>query len=137
MALTAGSPLPFPLAQEVFDFPALKAFMTRADFSFVFDALHAVTGAYAGPLFVDELGAKAVRGGPPTAHMSRVGGPRCLLCTQHCLPAVPVCHCLPVRCPLPFHAPTGPPPLPVLACRTASATAPRCPTLAAATPTPT
>lgn len=110
MALTAGSPLPFPLAQEVFDFPALKAFMTRADFSFVFDALHAVTGAYAGPLFVDELGAKAVRGGPPTAHMSRVGGPRCLLCTQHCLPAVPVCHCLPVRCPLPFHAPTGPPP---------------------------
>ncbi|KAL4426555.1 hypothetical protein ABPG77_008413, partial [Micractinium sp. CCAP 211/92] len=49
----------FDTLKEVFDFPALKAFMTRADFSFVFDALHAVTGAYAGPLFVEELGAKA------------------------------------------------------------------------------
>lgn len=43
---------------EVFDFGLLKNFLSRPDFSFVFDALHAVTGAYAGPLFVDRLGAK-------------------------------------------------------------------------------
>lgn len=45
------------LFQEVFDFPKLKAFVSRPDFSLVFDALHAVTGAYAGPLLVDLLGA--------------------------------------------------------------------------------
>ena len=50
-----------PPVQEVFDFPALRKFMTRSDISFVFDALHAVTGAYAGPLFVNELGGKPVR----------------------------------------------------------------------------
>lgn len=44
---------------EVFDFNLLKKFLSRSDFQFVFDALHAVTGAYAGPLFVDRLGAKA------------------------------------------------------------------------------
>jgi phosphoglucomutase len=44
----------------VFDFPALRAFMTRPDFSLVFDAMHAVTGAYANPLFVGELGGKPV-----------------------------------------------------------------------------
>ena len=43
--------------QEVFDFDMLRKFVARSDFSFVFDALHAVTGAYAGPLFVKELGA--------------------------------------------------------------------------------
>jgi len=42
---------------EVFDFGLLQDFLSRPDFSFVFDALHAVTGAYAGPLFVDRLGA--------------------------------------------------------------------------------
>ena len=46
----------------MFDFPALRAFMSRPDFSFVFDALHAVTGAYAQPLFCDELGGKPVSG---------------------------------------------------------------------------
>lgn len=51
---------PFPPAlQEVFDFDALRKFLARKDFSFVFDALHAVTGAYAEPLFVKELGAPA------------------------------------------------------------------------------
>lgn len=50
--LPAG-PAPASLAQEVFDFPALKAFMSRKDFGFAFDALHAVTGAYAKPLFVE------------------------------------------------------------------------------------
>ena len=44
--------------KEVFDFPMLRSFVTRSDFSMVFDALHAVTGAYAGPIFVDELGAE-------------------------------------------------------------------------------
>jgi phosphoglucomutase len=29
-------------------------------FRFVFDAMHAVTGAYAGPIFVEKLGADAV-----------------------------------------------------------------------------
>lgn len=42
---------------EVFDFGLLKKFLSRPDFAFVFDALHAVTGAYAGPLFVERLGA--------------------------------------------------------------------------------
>ena len=42
---------------EVFDFGLLKDFLSRPDFPFVFDALHAVTGAYAGPLFVERLGA--------------------------------------------------------------------------------
>jgi hypothetical protein len=57
----------FATLKEVFDFPALRAFMTRSDFSFVFDALHAVTGAYAGPLFCDNLGAKpdSIRNGVP------------------------------------------------------------------------
>ena len=36
--------------------------MSRADFSMVFDALHAVTGAYADPLLVKELGGKPVGG---------------------------------------------------------------------------
>ena len=43
--------------QEVFDFALLKKFVSRKDFSLVFDALWAVTGAYAGPLLVDQLGA--------------------------------------------------------------------------------
>jgi phosphoglucomutase len=30
--------------KEVFDFGMLKAFVTRSDFSMVFDAMHAVTG---------------------------------------------------------------------------------------------
>ena len=45
------------LLEEVFDFSLLKKFLSRPDFKFVFDALHAVTGAYASPLFVEKLGA--------------------------------------------------------------------------------
>ena len=44
--------------KEVFDFDALKAFMSRPDFSMVFDGMHAVTGPYAKKIFVEELGAK-------------------------------------------------------------------------------
>lgn len=43
--------------QEVFDFGLLRKFVSRSDFSLVFDALWAVTAAYAGPLLVDDLGA--------------------------------------------------------------------------------
>jgi phosphoglucomutase len=42
----------------VFDFPALKAFVSRPDFSMVFDAMHAVTGPYARAIFERELGAR-------------------------------------------------------------------------------
>ena len=44
--------------KEVYDFGLLKEFIARKDFSFLFDAMNAVTGAYAKPIFVDELGAK-------------------------------------------------------------------------------
>ena len=47
------------LLKEVFDFEALKALVSRPDFQMRFDAMHAVTGAYAAPIFVDELGAAA------------------------------------------------------------------------------
>jgi phosphoglucomutase len=43
--------------KEVFDFDSLKAFVSRPDFSMVFDAMNAVTGPYAKAIFVDELGA--------------------------------------------------------------------------------
>jgi len=45
------------LLKNVFNFDMIRAFMSRSDFEFCFDGLHAVTGAYAGPIFVDELGA--------------------------------------------------------------------------------
>ena len=45
--------------REVFDFARLRAFLARPDFSLVFDAMHAVTGAYAGPILMDALGAPA------------------------------------------------------------------------------
>ena len=45
--------------KEVFDFGLLKSFLKRSDFKMVFDALHAVTGAYAHPILVQELGADA------------------------------------------------------------------------------
>ncbi|GAX78807.1 hypothetical protein CEUSTIGMA_g6244.t1 [Chlamydomonas eustigma] len=43
--------------KEVFDFPLLKSFMARKDFSMVFDGMHAVTGPYAKRILVEELGA--------------------------------------------------------------------------------
>ncbi|KAG7035592.1 Phosphoglucomutase, chloroplastic [Cucurbita argyrosperma subsp. argyrosperma] len=46
------------LMENVFDFPLIKKLLSRSDFRFVFDAMHAVTGAYAKPIFVDKLGAR-------------------------------------------------------------------------------
>ncbi|XP_019427299.1 PREDICTED: phosphoglucomutase, chloroplastic [Lupinus angustifolius] len=45
------------LLESVFDFHLIKGLLSRSDFRFIFDAMHAVTGAYAKPIFVDELGA--------------------------------------------------------------------------------
>eukprot|EP00271_Cylindrocystis_brebissonii_P003691 TRINITY_DN14938_c0_g1_i1.p1 TRINITY_DN14938_c0_g1~~TRINITY_DN14938_c0_g1_i1.p1 ORF type:complete len:676 (+),score=143.42 TRINITY_DN14938_c0_g1_i1:131-2029(+) len=45
------------LMKEVFDFDLLKKLVTRPDFKFKFDAMHAVAGAYAAPIFCDALGA--------------------------------------------------------------------------------
>ncbi|CAA0835544.1 Phosphoglucomutase- chloroplastic [Striga hermonthica] len=45
------------LMENVFDFSLIKSLLSRADFRFIFDAMHAVTGAYAKPIFVDKLGA--------------------------------------------------------------------------------
>ncbi|XP_074574878.1 phosphoglucomutase, chloroplastic [Curcuma longa] len=45
------------LMEEVFDFQLIKDLISRADYRFIFDAMHAVTGAYAKPIFVDRLGA--------------------------------------------------------------------------------
>ncbi len=53
--------------KAVFDFPMLKAFISRPDFSLVFDSMHAVTGPYAQRILVQELGAPAssVKDGVP------------------------------------------------------------------------
>ncbi|KAL2324475.1 hypothetical protein Fmac_023533 [Flemingia macrophylla] len=45
------------LLETVFDFQLIKGLLSRPDFRFIFDAMHAVTGAYAKPIFVDKLGA--------------------------------------------------------------------------------
>lgn len=45
------------LLETVFDFQLIRGLLSRPDFRFVFDAMHAVTGAYAKPIFVDKLGA--------------------------------------------------------------------------------
>ena len=45
------------LLKQVFDFDLLRKFLSRPDFKFKFDAMWAVTGAYAGPILVDALGA--------------------------------------------------------------------------------
>ncbi|KAJ3682636.1 hypothetical protein LUZ60_015209 [Juncus effusus] len=45
------------LMENVFDFQLIKDLLSRPDFRFIFDAMHAVTGAYAKPIFVDCLGA--------------------------------------------------------------------------------
>eukprot|EP01025_Chloroclados_australasicus_P023638 TRINITY_DN23922_c0_g1_i3.p1 TRINITY_DN23922_c0_g1~~TRINITY_DN23922_c0_g1_i3.p1 ORF type:complete len:565 (-),score=101.93 TRINITY_DN23922_c0_g1_i3:350-2044(-) len=57
----------FELLEKVFDFNLIKSLLSRKDFRFVFDAMHAVTGAYATPLFVDKLGAKpeSIKNGIP------------------------------------------------------------------------
>ena len=45
------------LAEQVFDFDLIKSLVTRSDFKMKFDAMHAITGAYAKPILVDVLGA--------------------------------------------------------------------------------
>ena len=45
--------------REVFDFDLIRSLLSRKDFHFKFDAMWAVTGAYAEPIFVDLLGAPA------------------------------------------------------------------------------
>ncbi|XP_057774450.1 phosphoglucomutase, chloroplastic [Salvia miltiorrhiza] len=45
------------LLEHVFDFSLIRSLISRSDFRFIFDAMHAVTGAYAKPIFVDKLGA--------------------------------------------------------------------------------
>ncbi|KAI9070984.1 hypothetical protein K1719_047054 [Acacia pycnantha] len=45
------------LLESVFDFQLIKILLSRLDFRFAFDAMHAITGAYAKPIFVDKLGA--------------------------------------------------------------------------------
>lgn len=50
--------------KEVFDFAMLKAFVSRSDFSMIFDAMNAVTGEHTGR----QLLARAVSG-----HTGRVG----------------------------------------------------------------
>lgn len=54
--------------KEVFDFGLLKKFLSRKDFSLVFDAMHAITGPYAHRVLVDELGApvSSVMNGVPS-----------------------------------------------------------------------
>jgi len=55
------------LLKEVFDFPLIRTFLSRSDVSFKFDAMWAVTGAYAEPIFCKELGAptSCVKDGVP------------------------------------------------------------------------
>ncbi|KAL8519444.1 hypothetical protein ACS0TY_010396 [Phlomoides rotata] len=45
------------LLENVFDFSLIRSLVAQSDFRFIFDAMHAVTGAYANPIFVDKLGA--------------------------------------------------------------------------------
>uniref|UniRef100_A0A2P2LS11 phosphoglucomutase (alpha-D-glucose-1,6-bisphosphate-dependent) n=1 Tax=Rhizophora mucronata TaxID=61149 RepID=A0A2P2LS11_RHIMU len=55
------------LMEAVFDFDLIKSLFSRSGFRFTFDAMHAVTGAYAKPLFVDKLGASldSIKNGAP------------------------------------------------------------------------
>ncbi|XP_024519277.1 phosphoglucomutase, cytoplasmic 2 isoform X1 [Selaginella moellendorffii] len=46
------------LMKSIFDLSAIKELLARPDFSFCFDGLHGVAGAYATKLFVQELSAK-------------------------------------------------------------------------------
>ncbi|XP_016435641.1 phosphoglucomutase, chloroplastic [Nicotiana tabacum] len=55
------------LMEDVFDFSLIRSLISRPDFRFTFDAMHAVTGAYAKPIFVDKLGAslESIANGQP------------------------------------------------------------------------
>lgn len=45
------------LMRSIFDFERLRAFLTRPDFSFVYDAMHGVAGPFAREILVGQLGA--------------------------------------------------------------------------------
>jgi len=45
------------LMKSIFDFEAIKKLLTSPKFTFCYDALHGVAGAYAKHIFVEELGA--------------------------------------------------------------------------------
>ncbi|GJN23536.1 hypothetical protein PR202_gb11193 [Eleusine coracana subsp. coracana] len=45
------------LMKSIFDFEAIKKLLTSPKFTFCYDALHGVAGAYAKRIFVEELGA--------------------------------------------------------------------------------
>ncbi|GAB2265299.1 hypothetical protein Dimus_000363 [Dionaea muscipula] len=45
------------LMKRVFDFELIRSLVSRSNFRFIFDAMHAVTGAYSRPIFVEMLGA--------------------------------------------------------------------------------
>jgi phosphoglucomutase len=45
------------LMADLFNFDAIRQLIAREDFSFCFDAMHAITGPYATALFMNELGA--------------------------------------------------------------------------------
>lgn len=55
------------LMESVFDFQLIRSLLSRSDFRFTFDAMHAVTGAYAKPIFVEKLGAsqESIKNGVP------------------------------------------------------------------------
>ncbi|CAM8951590.1 unnamed protein product [Rhodiola kirilowii] len=46
------------LMKSIFDFESIQKLLTSPNFSFCYDALHGVAGAYANRIFVQELGAK-------------------------------------------------------------------------------
>ncbi|CAK8579591.1 unnamed protein product [Lathyrus sativus] len=46
------------LMKSIFDFESIRKLLTSPKFSFCYDALHGVAGAYAKRIFVDELGAQ-------------------------------------------------------------------------------
>ncbi|CAM8951399.1 unnamed protein product [Rhodiola kirilowii] len=46
------------LMKSIFDFKSIQKLLTSPNFSFCYDALHGVAGAYANRIFVQELGAK-------------------------------------------------------------------------------
>ncbi|KAK9115785.1 hypothetical protein Sjap_014732 [Stephania japonica] len=46
------------LMKSIFDFQSIQKLLACPNFTFCYDALHGVAGAYAKPIFVDELGAQ-------------------------------------------------------------------------------
>ncbi len=47
------------LMESLFDFPAMRSLLSGGEFSFCFDAMHAVTGPYAKEILINRLGAPA------------------------------------------------------------------------------